>query len=75
MELLKKRDEEERRLREVELQKAKSRLEGKQLLERQMEEKKLKEQEAYEQYLREKEGVQKVMQTLLESERKQLEEN
>ena len=37
VELLKKRDEEERRLRDVELQKVKSRLEGKQLLERQME--------------------------------------
>lgn len=75
VELLRKRDEEQRRLQEVEEQKARARLEGKQVLERQMEEKKNKEREAYEQYLKEKDGVERVMATLLESERQQLEHN
>lgn len=47
VELLKKRDEEQRRLEEVEREKAKARFEGKQVLQNQMEEKKAKEREAY----------------------------
>lgn len=69
---MKKKEEEERKLREVEAIKAQKRLEGKEILKNQMEEKRQKEMEAYEQYLKEKEQVEKVMQTLIDSEMKEL---
>lgn len=71
--MIKKKEEEERRLLDIEAEKQRKRFEGKDILKKQMNEKAQKEQEAYEQYLREKEQVEKVMQTLINSELREME--
>ena len=67
-EMLKKKEREERQMLEAEAYKQRERLQAKQVLKHQMDEKAEKEREAYEQYLKEKEQVEKVMQTLIDSE-------
>lgn len=70
--MIKKKEVEEQRMLAVEAEKQRKRYEGKEILKMQMDEKAQKEKEAYEQYLREKEQVEKVMQTLLNSELREM---
>lgn len=71
--MIKKKEREERGMLEVEAEKQRQRYDAKSVLKKQMDEKAEKEKEAYEQYLREKEQVEKVMQTLLNSELREME--
>ena len=71
--MIKKKEAEEQLMLAVEAEKQRKRYEGKEILKYQMDEKIQKEREAYEQYLREKEQVEKVMQTLLNSELREME--
>jgi hypothetical protein len=70
--MVKKKEIEEQKLLAVEAEKQRKRYEGKEILKIQMDEKVQKEREAYEQYLREKEQVENVMQTLLNSELREM---
>lgn len=58
---------------ESEAYKQRERLQAKQVLKHQMNQKAEKEREAYDQYLKEKEQVEKVMQTLIDSEMREME--